>query len=114
MVDRERSRSRTHEEGSGSGGGETANIAALLARAESVEERHRDDAVEAAGQFIDWQAWWSERMQENSTEEWKQKRMRSIGKSQKLQKRRKLLQYAQEPEHVQRGLDEARLAEWKK
>ena len=61
-----------------------------MARAESVEERHRDDAVEAAGQFIDWQAWWSERMQENLTEERKQKRMRSI------------------------GLDEARLAEWKK
>ena len=56
VVDRERSRSRAHEEGHGSGGGETANFAALMARAESVEERHRDDAVEAAGQFIDWQA----------------------------------------------------------
>ena len=72
------------------------------------------DAEEAAGQFIDWEAWWSERKQENWTEEWKQKRMRSLGKSQKLQKRRKLLQYAKELEHVQRGLDEARLAEWKK
>ena len=50
-----------------------------MARAENVEERHRDDAVDAAGQFIDWQAWWSERMKENSTEEWKQKRMRSFG-----------------------------------
>ena len=40
--------------------------------------------------------------------------MRALGKSQKLQKRRKLLQHAKEPEHVQRGLDEARLAEWKK
>ena len=84
MVDRERSRSRAREEGDGSGGGETANFAALMARAESVEERHRDDAVEAAGQFIDWQAWWSERMQESSTEEWKQKRMKSLGKRQKL------------------------------
>ena len=54
VVDRERSRSRAHEGGDGSGGGETANFAALMARAESVEERHRDDAVEAAGQFIDW------------------------------------------------------------
>ena len=82
--------------------------------AESAEERHRDDAVEAAGQFIDWQAWWSERVQESSTEEWKQKRMRAVGKSQKLLKRGKLLQYAKQPEHVQRGLDEARLTEWKK
>ena len=40
--------------------------------------------------------------------------MRALGKSQKLQKRGKLLQYAKEQEHVQRGLDEARLAEWKK
>ena len=111
VADRERSRS---EEGDGSGGGETANLAALMARAESAEERHRDDAVEAARRFIDWQAWWSERVQEGSTEEWKQKRMRVLGKSQKLQKRGKLLQYAKEPEHVQRGLDEARLAEWEK
>ena len=66
VVDRERSRSRVHEEGDGRGGGETANFATLMSRAENVEERHRDDAVEAAGQFIDWQAWWSERMQENS------------------------------------------------
>ena len=110
MADRERSRS----EEDGSGGGETANLAALMARAESAEERHRDDAVEAAGRFIDWQAWWSERVQESSTEEWKQKRMRVLGKSLKLQNRGKLLQYAKEPEHVQRGLDEARLAEWEK
>ena len=53
VADRERSRSRAHEEVDGSGGGETANFAALMARAESVEKRHRDDAVEAAGQFID-------------------------------------------------------------
>ena len=71
-----------------------------MARAECVEERHRDDAVEAAGQIIDWQPWWSERKQENSTEEWKQKRMRALGKTQKLQKRGKLLQYAKEPDHV--------------
>ena len=87
VADRERSRSRAHEEGNGSGGRETANLAALMARAESVEERHRDDAIEAAGQFIDWQAWRRERMQEKTTEEWTQKRMRALGKSQKLQKR---------------------------
>ena len=52
VVDRERSRSRAHEEGDGSGGGETANFAALIARAENVEERHRDDAVDAAGQLL--------------------------------------------------------------
>ena len=114
VADRERSKSRAHGEGDGSGDRETANFAALMARAENVEERHRDDAVEATGQFIDWQARWSERMQENSTEEWKQKRMRALDKSQELQKRRKLLQYAKEPEHVQRGLDEARLTESKK
>ena len=114
MVDRERSRSRVHEEGDGSGGGETANFATLMARAENVEERHRDDAVDASGQFIDWQAWWSERMQENSTEKWKQKRLRSFGKRLKLQKKGKLLLYDKEPEHVQRALDETRLAEWKK
>ena len=51
---------------------------------------------------------------EFKAEEWKQKRMRALGESQKLQKRGKLLQYAKEPEHVQGGLDEARLAEWKK
>ena len=96
-----------------SGGGETANFATLMARAENVEERHRDDAVDAAGQFIGWQAWWSERMQENSTEEWKQKRMRSFGKRLKLQKKGKLLLYDKELEHVQRALDETRLAEWK-
>ena len=76
VADRERSRRRAQEEEDGSDGGETANLAALMARAESAEERHQDDAVEAAGQFIDWQAWWSERVQESSTEEWKQKRMR--------------------------------------
>ena len=97
VADRERSRSRALEESDGSGGGETANFATLMARAESAEERHRDDAVEAAGQFIDWQAWWSERVQESSTEEWKQKRMRARGKSQELQKRGKLLQYAKKP-----------------
>ena len=53
-------------------------------------------------------------MQENSTEEWKQKRMRSFGKRLKLQKKGKLLLYDKEPEHVQRALDETRLAEWKK
>ena len=52
VVDGESSRSRVHEE-DGSGGGETANFATLLARAENVEERHRDDAVDAAGQFTD-------------------------------------------------------------
>ena len=114
VVDRERSRSRAHEEGDGSVGGETANVAALIARAENVGERHWDDAVDAAGQFIDWQAWWSERMQESSTEEWKQKRMRSFGKRLKLQKKGKLLLNDKEPEHVQRALDETRLAEWKK
>ena len=41
-------------------------------------------------------------MQESSTEEWKQKRMKSLGL------------FAKEPEHVQRALDETRLAEWKK
>ena len=40
--------------------------------------------------------------------------MKSFGKRQKLQKRGKLLLYAKEPEHVQRALDETRLAEWKK
>ena len=40
--------------------------------------------------------------------------MTSLGKRQKLQKRGKLLLYAKEPEHVQRALDETRLAEWKK
>ena len=81
-----------------------------MARAENIEERHRDDAVDAAGQLIDWQAWWSERMQENSTEEWNQKRMRSFGKRLKLQKKGKLLLCDKEPEHVQRALDETRLA----
>ena len=35
------------------------NFAALMSRAESVEERHRDDAVEAAGQFMlaEWKKW---------------------------------------------------------
>ena len=60
--------------------GETANLAALMARAESAEERCRDDAVEAAGQFIDWQAWWSERVQESATEEWEQKRRRALAR----------------------------------
>ena len=86
VADRERSRS---VEGDGSGGGETANPAALMSRAESAEERHRDDAVEAAGRFVDLQAWWRERVQESSTEMWKQKRMRVLGKSQKMQKRGK-------------------------
>ena len=62
VVDRERSRSRVHEEGDGSGGGENAKFGTLMVRAESVEEHHRDDTIDAAGQFIDWQAWWSERM----------------------------------------------------
>ena len=47
VVDRERSRSRVHEGGDGSGGGETANFATLMARAENIEERNRDDAVDA-------------------------------------------------------------------
>ena len=40
--------------------------------------------------------------------------MKSLGKRQKLQKRGKLLISAKEPEHVQRVLDETRLAERKK
>ena len=53
-------------------------------------------------------------MHEASTGGWKQKRVQPFGKSLKLQEREKLLQCAQEPEHVQRGLDEPRLAAWEK
>ena len=53
-VARERSRSPTHEQIDLSPGvEESANFAALMARAQT-EERHRADAVEAAGCFTDW------------------------------------------------------------
>ena len=65
-----------------------------MARAENARDRSQDDVVDAAGCLIDSQAWWSERMQESSTDDWKQKRVQALGKSQRLRKRGKLLQYA--------------------
>ena len=51
------------------------NLAALMTRAANARERGQDDAVDAAGCFIDWQAWWNERMQESPTDGVKQKRV---------------------------------------
>ena len=61
VADRESSMSPNQEERDRSSGiEESANLAALMDRAESVKERSRDDAAEAAGCFVDWQAWWTD------------------------------------------------------
>ena len=54
-------------------------------------------------------------MQENSTEEWKQKAYEILWQNVEVTEEREVSSvYDKEPEHVQRALDETRLAEWKK
>ena len=74
---------------------------------ENEEIRSQDVTVQKTHEYVEWQAFWSERTDSPHAVKWRSKNKR-------MEKRGKLINYAKAAPQIQKELDEARVAEWAK